>query len=63
MTTIARALIRLALNMIWVISGAGAVLLASIVVLGFLILHLCFRVLWWLFNLPARLMEGQWSKS
>lgn len=59
----ASVLIRLALNLVWFVSGAGAVLLAASVVLVFLTLRLVLWLLWWVFNLPGKLLEGRWSKS
>jgi len=45
-----------------VLIGCAGVLLALFVVMSFLTLHLVFRLLWWVFTLPERVMGAKWVK-
>jgi len=55
--------LRLFADLVYFALGAASVLLALLFVFGFLLLHLAFRLVWWLFCLPARLMGAVWSRS
>lgn len=55
-------MIRFLVDVFRVIYGCAAVVLALFVVMTFVSIYTLFRVVWWLFNLPAKLMGASWAK-
>jgi len=56
-------MIKLLLNLIWYVSGAGALIFALLVVFLFMVLHFMAHTAWWLFTLPQRVLGAIWFRS